>query len=66
MPETKEKCCSSKAVATLLKFVLGLVLVVLGILAVLGWWGNLIIVFKGCAGLFLILAGLIALAVAKE
>lgn len=57
---------SKKAAATLLKVLLGVVFIVLGILAVVNWWGSLVELFKGCIGLFLILAGLITLAIAKE
>lgn len=53
-------------IATVLKVILGLILIVLGILMVIGWWAQLVMVIKGCLGLFLILCGLIALAIAKE
>ncbi|MFZ5800587.1 MAG: DUF2892 domain-containing protein [Candidatus Omnitrophota bacterium] len=52
--------------ATVLKVVLGLILIVLGVLMVIGWWKELVEVIKGCLGLFLILCGLITLAIAKE
>jgi hypothetical protein len=45
---------------------LGIAFIVLGVMAVAGWWASLVEVFKGCIGLFLILAGLITLAIAKE
>lgn len=57
---------TKKTAATLIKVVLGLALIVLGVVAVIGWWGSLVEVVKGCAGLFLVLAGLITLAIAKE
>jgi uncharacterized membrane protein HdeD (DUF308 family) len=57
---------SKKAVSTVLKVILGLVLIVLGVFLVFKLWGSLVIVFQGCIGLFLILAGLITLAIAKE
>lgn len=53
-------------IATVLKVILGLILIVLGILMVIGWWAQLVMVIKGCLGLFLILCGLITLAIAKE
>ena len=55
-----------KVFATLLKVVLGLAFLVLGILAVVRWWKLLLLIVKGCVGLFLILAGIITLAIAKE
>ena len=57
---------SKKIASTVLKVILGLVLLVLGIGAIIRWWGPILIVFKGCIGLFLVLAGIITLAIAKE
>jgi len=57
---------AEKTAATLIKVILGLALVILGVAAVIGWWGSLVEVFKGCIGLLLVLAGLITLAIAKE
>ena len=51
---------------TILKVILGLVFLGLGVLAVITWWQSLLLVIKGCIGLFLILAGIITLAIAKE
>ena len=48
------------------KVVLGLVFLALGGLAVWRWWGLLLQVIKACIGPFLILAGIITLAIAKE
>jgi len=62
----ENKTDSKKLIATILKVVLGLLLIVLGIFMVIGWWGALKIVIKGCLGLFLVLCGLITLAIAKE
>ena len=65
--DTEKKCCDpKKTLATLLKVVLGLVFLVLGGLAILRWWKVLLLLVKGCIGLFLILAGVITLAIAKE
>ncbi|MEI6831097.1 MAG: hypothetical protein WCK61_00100 [Candidatus Omnitrophota bacterium] len=65
--DTKKTCCDAKkTLSTLLKVVLGLAFLVLGGLAILSWWGPLLIIVKGCVGLFLILAGVITLAIAKE
>lgn len=62
----ENKTDSKKLAATVLKVILGLVLIVLGVMMVIGWWGALKIVITGCLGLFLILCGLITLAIAKE
>lgn len=51
---------------TIFKVILGLVFLLLGALAIYKWWGNLVMVISGCIGLFLILAGIITLAIAKE
>lgn len=65
--DTESKCCDAKkTLSTLLKVVLGLVFLVLGGLAILKFWADLLGVVKGCIGLFLILAGVITLAIAKE
>ena len=64
----EDKCCGQgkKGFATLLKVVLGLVFLALGAMAIYRWWGLLLMIIKGCIGLFLILAGVITLAIAKE
>ena len=67
--ETKQECCkmdAGKAFGTILKVILGLAFLALGVLALMRWWGNLLYVAKGCIGLFLLLAGIITLAIAKE
>ncbi len=67
LKQEEKKCCEAKNVfSTLFKVILGLVFLVLGVWAVLHWFGSLKIIFKGCIGLFLILAGIITLAIAKE
>jgi hypothetical protein len=62
--ETKVE--TKKVFWTIFKVILGLVFLALGALAVIRWFGSLIEVIKGCIGLFLILAGIITLAIAKE
>lgn len=63
----KEGCADSKKVfSTMLKVILGLVFLALGCLAILRWWKVLLLIVKGCIGLFLLLAGVITLAIAKE
>lgn len=63
-----EKKCSDpkKTLAILFKVILGLAFLVLGGLAILNFWGDLLVIIKGGIGLFLILAGVITLAIAKE
>lgn len=62
----ENKADSKKMMATVLKVILGLILIVLGVMMVIGWWEALKIVIQGCLGLFLVLCGLITLAIAKE
>jgi len=64
--EAKEKGSTSNVTLAVSKFVLGLVLVSLGILAIIAWRSSLVTVLKGCVGLFLVLVGLISMAIAKE
>lgn len=61
--ETKS---SSDAVKMVSKIVLGLIFVALGLAAVIRWYRPLLTVVEGCIGLFLILVGVITIAVAKE
>lgn len=62
----EEKVDVKKVFWTVFKVVLGLVFLALGALAVYKWWGDLLAVVRGCIGLFLLLAGVITLAIAKE
>ncbi len=66
----KEEKCScaqgKKVLSTILKVILGIVFLGLGAMAILRWWKLLLMIVKGCIGLFLILAGVITLAIAKE
>ena len=66
MAEEAKKNDSKKMLATLFKVVLGLIFLGLGAAAILKWWVSLLMVVQGCIGLFLILAGIITLAIAKE
>ncbi len=61
-------CCGSgsKMIGTLIKVALGLAFLILGILALIRWLPALLIVGKGCIGLFLIMVGVITLAIAKD
>lgn len=63
--EEKRKC-SCKGLSIFFKLVLGFVFLGLGASAIFCWWLDLLVVFKGCIGLFLLLAGVVTLAIAKE
>jgi fatty acid desaturase len=64
--QEENKQDAKKIFSTILKVLLGLVFLVLGLGAVIRWWQVLLLVIKGCIGLFLILVGVITLAIAKE
>lgn len=68
--QEEKKCCDGKNVfGTFLKVLLGLAFIVIALYLLFGrgWWlAYTWPVIKGCAALFLILAGLITLAIAKE
>ncbi len=57
---------TSKVFSVVLKTVLGLVFLALGVLSIVRWWMYLKVVILGCLGLFLLLAGVITLAIARE
>lgn len=63
--ETEAKQCpdTTKMIG---KIILGIVFILLGLVALIRWWPSLWTVIKGCIGLFLILAGVITVAIAKE
>jgi hypothetical protein len=56
----------AKITYILSKLIPGLILLTLGSLALWQWWPWLLILLKGSVGLFLILAGAVILAMAKE
>lgn len=64
--QEESKVESKKIISTIFKVILGIVFLALGVLATLRWLGLLLMIIKGCIGLFLILAGIITLAIAKE
>jgi hypothetical protein len=66
LKQEEKKVDAKKVFWTIFKVLLGLVFLALGALAIYKWWGNLLVVVSGCIGLFLILAGIITLAIAKE
>ncbi len=47
-------------------FVLGFVVLIVGIALILSWWPDLVVVFKGSIGFILALAGLLMLYTVKE
>jgi hypothetical protein len=56
-------------IKTILKVILGIVLIALGLWLLFGrlwWWAHCWTVIRGCLGPFLILCGIITLAIAKE
>jgi len=66
LKQEEKKVEVKKIISTIFKVILGLVLLALGALAIVRWWQLLLIIVRGCIGLFLILAGVITLAIAKE
>jgi len=64
--QEEKKTDVKKIFSTIFKVILGLAFLLLGVLAIMRWMGNLLVVIKGCVGLFLLLAGMITLAIAKE
>ena len=60
----KKNCCVCSKPG--IKVIIGVALIIVGLTAVISWWSNLLILLKGCVGLFLIMAGAIAIAIAKE
>ena len=57
---------TSKVFSVALKTILGLGFLALGVLSIVRWWMYLKVVILGCLGLFLLLAGIITLAIARE
>ncbi|MFA5115199.1 MAG: hypothetical protein WC469_03955 [Candidatus Omnitrophota bacterium] len=64
--QEEKKLDVKKLFWTVFKVVLGLVFLILGVWAIVAWWQYLLMVVRGCIGLFLLLAGVITLAIAKE
>lgn len=64
--QEEKKADAGKIFSTIFKVILGIVFLALGVSAIIRWWADLLMVIKGCIGLFLILAGIITLAIAKE
>ncbi|MCM8780712.1 MAG: hypothetical protein NC908_02160 [Candidatus Omnitrophica bacterium] len=64
--QEEKKTDVKKILWTIFKVILGLAFLVLGVLAIIRWWSELLVVIKGCIGLFLILAGIVTLAIARD
>jgi hypothetical protein len=67
--ETKQeekKECGKNIFSVMLKSILGLVFIALGVYTLTACWGDFLILIKGSLGLFLMLAGIITLAIARE
>ncbi|MFC1805127.1 hypothetical protein ACFLZ3_04810 [Candidatus Omnitrophota bacterium] len=59
-------CEGKSALGRIIKVIFGLLFLVFGLLAVLRWFPDLLSVVRGSLGPFLIIAGIITLAIAKE
>lgn len=64
--QEEKKVDIKRILSTIFKVILGLVFLALGVWAIVAWWRDLVLVIKGCIGVFLVLAGIITLAIAKE
>lgn len=64
--QEEKKVDAKKVISAILKVILGLIFLVLGILAIVAWRADLLLVIRGCIGLFLVLAAIITFAIAKE
>ncbi|PIP20803.1 MAG: hypothetical protein COX40_02795 [Candidatus Omnitrophica bacterium CG23_combo_of_CG06-09_8_20_14_all_40_11] len=66
LKQEEKKVDAKKILWTIFKVILGLVFLALGVGAIIKWLPDLLAVVRGCIGLFLVLAGIITLAIAKE
>ncbi|MFH1397511.1 MAG: hypothetical protein ABIH27_03045 [Candidatus Omnitrophota bacterium] len=66
--QEEKKADPNKIPTTILKVMLGVTFIVAAVVLLVGynWWMQTWVVIKGCAAPFLVLAGLITLAIAKE
>jgi ascorbate-specific PTS system EIIC-type component UlaA len=62
----EEKKGIPQAVKTVLKVILGIILLAAGAWLVWFWWGDVLAIIRGFLGIVVILAGIIFLAIAKE
>ncbi|MFH0876945.1 MAG: hypothetical protein V1863_01800 [Candidatus Omnitrophota bacterium] len=67
MVEEKKACCfCTGKPASIMKFLLGLIIVLAGVVWTVRYFEFLKVLIIGCLGPFLILVGLIAIAVSRE
>ena len=64
--KTSEENITTSTSKAKIKVVVGVSLIALGVLAVIVWWSDLWRVVRGLVGLFLLIGGLIVIAIAKE
>ena len=62
--EEKKSCCACSKPS--FKVIIGVVLIIIGLVLAIKWRFSLLILIRGCIGLGLIMAGAIAVAIAKE
>ena len=62
----EEKKSAKENLMTVLKIILGLVLVSVGIWAIVCWRWDVLALIKGSIGIIILLAGIICFAIAKE
>jgi len=64
--QAEKKVDAKKSMSTFVKVIVGLLVLALGVGALMRWWIPFIMLVKGCIGPFLLLTGIIILAIAKE
>jgi len=64
--QEENKTDAKKIFGTILKVILGIAFLVLGVLALIYWKTEVKNLIKGCLGFFLLLAGMITLAIARD
>jgi hypothetical protein len=64
--QAEQKAGGRNIFSVIFKTILGLAFLLLGVLALMRWWGLLVLLIKASIGPFLLLAGVITLAIAKE
>jgi len=64
--QEEKKCACVNNSSVIFKVAVGLAFLAVGFALVIVWWPELLRLAKGCAGPFLILAGIVTLVVAKE
>jgi len=62
--DSGKSCCACSKPSV--KVIIGVVLIIIGLAAAIKWRFSLLLLFQGCIGLVLIMAGAIAIAIAKE